>query len=120
MKTYKAPWSVSLIVSTAFATALCMGLVGAAILLDGDRMLQWRIQTWHDVLPPPFIFTPTLVLFLTFRPALGAYRAYVTNPHRTVVLEFSDSRKVIISPETPEEFVDEIGLHCAKAHAAGD
>jgi hypothetical protein len=35
---------------------------------------------------------------------LGAYRAYVTDLNRTVVLGFS-KRKVVISPEDPEDFV---------------
>lgn len=34
---------------------------------------------------------------------LGNYRAYVTDPHRTVVLRFSD-RTLVVSPERPEEF----------------
>jgi hypothetical protein len=39
---------------------------------------------------------------------LGTYRAFVTDPHRTVVLRFS-SRNVVVSPSTPEDFVHEIG-----------
>src|SRR5439155_8624663 len=38
---------------------------------------------------------------------LGAYRAYVTDPHQTVVLRFP-KRTVVVSPATPQEFVDEI------------
>jgi hypothetical protein len=39
--------------------------------------------------------------------ALGTYRAFVTDPHRTVVLRFP-SRIVVVSPSTPEDFVHEI------------
>jgi hypothetical protein len=46
--------------------------------------------------------------------ALGAYRAFVTDPHRTVVLHFP-TRTVVVSPSTPEEFVHDIGVG---SHAA--
>jgi hypothetical protein len=39
--------------------------------------------------------------------ALGAYRAFVTNQHQTVVLRYS-RRKVVVSPSSPEEFVQDI------------
>ena len=35
---------------------------------------------------------------------LGSYRAYVTDPHRTVVLRYAN-RRVVLSPATPEDFV---------------
>jgi hypothetical protein len=41
--------------------------------------------------------------------ALGAYRAFVTDPHRTVVLHFP-TRTVVVSPSAPEEFVHDIEL----------
>jgi PH (Pleckstrin Homology) domain-containing protein len=41
--------------------------------------------------------------------ALGAYRAFVTDPHRTVVLHFP-TRTVVVSPSAPEEFVHDIGI----------
>jgi hypothetical protein len=41
--------------------------------------------------------------------ALGAYRALVTDPHRTVVLRFA-TRTVVVSPSAPEEFVHDIGV----------
>lgn len=40
---------------------------------------------------------------------LGTYRAFVTDPHRTVVLHFS-KRTVVVSPVAPEEFVHDIRL----------
>jgi hypothetical protein len=46
--------------------------------------------------------------------ALGAYRAFVTDPHQTVVLHFH-TRTVVISPSSPNEFVHDIG---ATSHAA--
>ncbi len=44
--------------------------------------------------------------------ALGAYRAFVTDPHRTVVLRFP-KRTVIVSPDSPEAFLHEIGAPAA-------
>jgi len=45
---------------------------------------------------------------------LGAYRAFVTDPHRTVVLRFP-SRTIVLSPSVPEEFVHELTV---ASHAA--
>jgi len=39
--------------------------------------------------------------------ALGAYRAFVTNQHQTVVLYYSH-RTVVVSPSSPEQFVRDI------------
>lgn len=39
---------------------------------------------------------------------LGTYRAFVTDPRQAIVLQFP-KRTVVISPSTPEEFVNEIG-----------
>jgi hypothetical protein len=38
---------------------------------------------------------------------LGTYRAFVTDEHRTIVLEYPE-RIVLISPASPEEFVREL------------
>jgi hypothetical protein len=38
---------------------------------------------------------------------LGAYRAFVTDPHRTVVLRIP-KRTIVVSPESPEDFVREL------------
>ncbi len=40
--------------------------------------------------------------------ALGGYRAFVTDLHRTVVLRFP-SRTVVVSPSAPEELIHDIG-----------
>jgi hypothetical protein len=40
--------------------------------------------------------------------ALGAYRAFVTDPRRTVVLHFP-TRTIVVSPSAPEEFVHDVG-----------
>ena len=39
-----------------------------------------------------------------FNPRLGAYRALVTDPSRTVVLRFG-SRVLVVSPDRPQEFL---------------
>jgi len=36
--------------------------------------------------------------------ALGSYRAFVTDPHRTTILRFP-TRTIVVSPDSPEEFV---------------
>jgi hypothetical protein len=46
--------------------------------------------------------------------ALGAYRAFVTDQHQTVVLHYP-GRTVVVSPSSPEEFVHDI---CVPSHAA--
>ncbi len=46
--------------------------------------------------------------------ALGAYRAFVTNQHQTVVLHYP-GRTIVVSPSSPEEFVHDI---CIPSHAA--
>jgi hypothetical protein len=40
---------------------------------------------------------------------LGSYRAYVTDPHRTVVLRYTN-RRVVLSPAGPESFVSDLAL----------
>ena len=40
---------------------------------------------------------------------LGSYRAYVTDPRRTVVLRYA-KRRVVLSPATPEDFVHDLGI----------
>ncbi|MEI6607821.1 MAG: PH domain-containing protein [Verrucomicrobiota bacterium] len=167
MKTYKAPWSVSLIIISTLTTALCMGFAGTMIV--GNRWVHPRwIQLWPAVLSLVLIIraalftirgytitTDALLIHRLFwktrlplaglrsarhepyamrrslrtwgpdgvfsftgeynNKALGIYRAFVTDKHRTVVLKFSDRRKVVVSPEKPEEFAHEIGLYCAKS-----
>ena len=40
---------------------------------------------------------------------LGSYRAFVTDPHRTVVLRYA-TRRVVLSPATPEDFVRDLAV----------
>jgi hypothetical protein len=46
---------------------------------------------------------------------LRSYRAYVTNPHRTVVLRYAD-RRVVLSPDKPEDFVADLALGKSSAN----
>lgn len=39
--------------------------------------------------------------------ALGSFRAFVTDPHRTIVLNYP-SRTVLVSPDAPDEFAREL------------
>jgi hypothetical protein len=45
---------------------------------------------------------------------LGPYRAFVTDPHRTVVLRYA-TRTVVVSPSSAEEFVKDLSLHNTSA-----
>jgi hypothetical protein len=40
---------------------------------------------------------------------LGSYRAFVTDPRRAVVLRYAN-RRVVLSPATPEDFVQDLAL----------
>jgi hypothetical protein len=51
--------------------------------------------------------------------ALGSYRAWVTDPHRTVVLVYAQ-RKVVISPEVPEDFVRDLEVGTVMAPTSRD
>ena len=156
MKTYKAPWSTSLIAISSFTTLVCAGIAIGIILSDHGA------RSWVALGPVAIIVgcalfmsrgytvTPTAILVhrllwttrlpLTglqsaqFEPdamrgsirtfgngglfsfsgffrnkALGAYRAFVTDLHRTVVLRFR-SRTVVVSPSAPEEFIHDIAV----------
>ena len=151
MKSYKAPWSTSLVVTSSVVTAVCIG-VSLLLLRDG--------HTWHALLPLLIVFGGLLftirgytvtsdailvhrLLWSTRVPlsgctsaevapemscgirlfgngglfsfsgwfrnrALGTYRSFVTDPHRRVVLRYSE-RPVVVSPASPDEFVHDIG-----------
>jgi hypothetical protein len=42
-----------------------------------------------------------------YNKALGSYRAFVTDPHSTVVVQFA-RRTIVLSPASPEDFVREL------------
>ncbi len=155
MKSYRAPWSMSLTVISALVTVLCVG-ISVGMIWRGDGLVQWgalpplaivigaalftirgyavadgalQIQRllWTTQLPlaglqsarsEPDAMRRSLRTFGNgglysfsgaFRnKALGTYRAFVTDPRRTVVLRFPE-RTVVVSPDAPEEFVHEIG-----------
>ena len=46
---------------------------------------------------------------LYYNKRLGSYRAFVTDPHRTVVLRYAN-RRVVLSPATPEDFIDDLAV----------
>ena len=156
MKTYKAPWSTSLIAISTLATLLCVGIAIGIIsenrglrssiallplaLIGGGALFTIRGYTLtpEAILVHRLFWTTRLSLAglqsAQFEPdamrwslrtfgngglfsftgfyrnkAWGAYRAFVTDPHRTVVLRFT-KRTVVISPSAPEEFVHDLGV----------
>ena len=51
---------------------------------------------------------------------LGSYRAWVTDPHRAVVLDLPD-KPVVVSPDRPNLFVDEVASRTGlSTHAPSD
>lgn len=151
MKSYNAPWAMSLIVISSLCTAVC---IGAAIW--SLRQSGWKLE-WTALIP--IVVLCGCVLFIIrgytvtsdailvhrllwttrlrltdlqsadFEPnamrrslrlfgngglfafsgwfrnhKLGRYRAFVTDPERTVVLHFT-RRTVLVSPSLPEDFV---------------
>jgi len=43
--------------------------------------------------------------------ALGRYRMFATDPKRAVVMVF-ETRRVVVTPDRPEEFVNQVRLRC--------
>ncbi len=161
MKTYKAPWSLSLLIISSLTTLLCAGLAGG--LIGGRHWITPSLPSWPAVMPLALLMGAALftirgytitddallihrLFWTTLLPlaglqsarhvpnamrwsirtwgngglysftghyrnkALGAYRAYVTDLHRTVVLEFPHRRTVVVSPDTAEDFASELAL----------
>ena len=51
--------------------------------------------------------------------SLGRYSCYVTALYHTVVLRFPD-RRIVVSPDTPEAFAQELSRRCASGDSAGE
>jgi hypothetical protein len=161
MKQYRAPWCTSLIVMSAVATLLCLGIgFGVPFLTphgpagDPGRYLRWLPLAlvpicllftvrgyaltekeilvhrlfWSTRLPrtdlQSAVFDPQAlqkslrtcgnggffsITGFYWNKNLGAYRAYLTDPSRTVVLRYS-KRVVVLSPENPGEFIRDLGF----------
>ncbi|MDH4411212.1 MAG: PH domain-containing protein [Verrucomicrobiales bacterium] len=167
MKHYQAPWGRPLVIVSALATALCLGLT----------LFEWSTITrpplgipafWLGLLPLALVIgcalftirgyalTPDTLLIhrllwstrvslaelqsaeylpgamrgsirtcgnggffsvtgLYWSRLLGSYRAFVTDLQRTVVLRFP-GRTLVLSPESPEEFVRVVSMGYAEAN----
>ena len=70
--------------------------------------MRWSLRLWGN----GGLFSITGFFFN--RP-LGRYRAWVTDPHRTVVLRFP-TRTLLISPSEPEEFINHLRSLLPMAH----
>jgi hypothetical protein len=161
VKTYKAPWSTSLIVVSSLCTLLGIG-IALNLLWHPGRTSRWtallplavifaaalfhiRAYTvtdqailvhrwfWTTVLPlaelrtvefEPNVMRRSIRMFgnggmFSFtgwfcNKTLGTYRAFVTDPRKTVVLRFL-RRTILVSPSAPDEFVNEIRI-TSRAH----
>jgi hypothetical protein len=40
--------------------------------------------------------------------SVGIFKAYITNMSNLVLIKYSDDKKILLSPEKPEEFVNTI------------
>lgn len=77
-------------------------LAGLRSAQFAPRAMRWSLRTFGN--GGLFSFTGHF-----WNKPLGAYRAFVTDPHRTVVLRFP-TRTVVVSPAAPEEFVRALGF----------
>ncbi len=162
MKTYNAPWCLSLVIVTWACTALCLGIavscwfglssgdqlafwiglllvglvVGCALFtirgytVTADTILVHRLF-WDTRLPraglqsvqaDPKAMRWSLRTFgnggffsatgFYWNKSLGAYHAFVTDPRRAVVLKYP-ARTVVLSPEAPDEFAQELSVPVA-------
>lgn len=159
MKTYRAPWSTSLIVLSLLVTVVCLGVSAAAwwespadqagssvrwpallplVLLFGTALFTIRGYTitpdvilvhrllWSTPLPrvglesaqvDPDAMRRSLRTFgnggafsgFYYNKRLRSYRAFVTDPRRTIVLRYA-ARRVALSPEAPEDFVRDLAV----------
>ena len=75
------------------------GLESAHVEPDAMR---WRLRTLGN--GGAFAFSG-----FYYNKRLGSYRAYVSDPHPAVVLRYA-KRRVVLSPATPEDFVQDLAL----------
>jgi len=167
MKHYQAPWGRPLVIVSALATALCLGLtlfewstitrpplgipafwlgllplalvIGCALFtirgyaLSPDTLLIHRLLWSTQVSLAELLSAEYLpgamrgsirtcgngvffsVTGLYWSRLLGSYRAFVTDLQRTVVLRFP-GRTLVLSPESPEEFVRVVSMGYAEAN----
>ncbi len=81
-----------------WATRLPRGPVQAAVC--DPKLLRWSLRLFGN--GGLYAFTG---LYRNSR--LGAYRAFMTDPRRAVILKYPD-RTIVLSPESPQDFVREL------------
>jgi hypothetical protein len=119
------------------ALPLLVPLVSALFVIRGytvePAMLRVQRLLWHTDVPldglqtawaSPEAMSGSLRIFGNgglyslsghFRNSrLGKFRAFAMDPQNAVVLEFPD-RKVVVTPESPQEFLRQLGLVCPAA-----
>lgn len=155
MKSYQAPWSTTLKISSSLIAVMCVS-IALMMFASGPPMLR-RVAVLPLVLVSfsalftirGYILTPEAIFvrrlgwttrlplaglrWARYQPAvmrgslrlfgngglfvfagwfrnreLGTYRAWVTDPQRTVVLGFP-KRTWVISPSLPEQFIRDLG-----------
>ena len=115
----KSPWvalfPLSIVIGSAPFTIRGYAITNDSILI---RRLFWNtrlpLKTLQTATVAPDAMRASLRTFgngglfsftgFFYNKTLGSYRAFVTDPHNTVVLKFA-KRNVVLSPATPDEFV---------------
>ncbi|MBN2129489.1 MAG: hypothetical protein JW741_08330 [Sedimentisphaerales bacterium] len=108
---------------TASASAVLVKRLGPNVVIPMENIHQVRRLAKKDLgigirLFGSGGFLGGFGIFLCSR--LGIVYAYVTDAARLVLIECVDGRKYLLSPETPEEFVEAVETYLRTAQAAGD
>lgn len=101
--------------AAAFAVRGYSVMDGEVVVLRAGWSTRLPIANVQDVRHEPGVTRGSLRVFgigglfgwigLFRNSLLGRYRAYLTDPDRTVVLTFADGLPVVVSPDDPEAFV---------------
>lgn len=128
-------WSLlSLLLALLLCGVILTGLFSVrGYALDGRRLLIQRmgwstgieLSDLAGATPAPGIINRSLSLWgtrglfgvvgLAYQKGLGVYRAYVTDPSKTVLLRFRTGKPVVISPDSPDDFVATVVAESGKS-----
>lgn len=84
-------WSTGIDLSGLAEASAAPGIVGSSLSLWSTRGLFGFIGYGH-------------------KRGIGTYSAYVTDPGKAVLLHFSSGKKVVISPESPDDFLATVAV----------
>ena len=118
--------------------AICIGIFGGSALFSirgyslSRKELRIRRLFWETMIPLKDLqraWADPAVMNRSFRTMgngglfafsgwfrnkkLGKFRAFVTDPKRSVVLEFRANETIVVSPDDPDEFLKVLGVEFA-------